>query len=79
MARSIKELEWRRSFCQSVIKIIDGMEDDPRKPKAMERYKAQLASIDAQITELTGKPPPIVVGLKTAVLLGDAKRTSKEK
>jgi hypothetical protein len=70
MARSIKELNWRRSFCQSVIKIIDGMEDDPRKPAAMEHYKAQLAEIDKEITELTGTPPPIVVGLKTASLFG---------
>ena len=44
--------------------------DDPRKADAMNNYKAQLASIDAQITELTGTPPPVVVGLKTAKLFG---------
>ena len=70
MARSIKELVWRRKFFMTVIKIIDELEDDPRKPGAMEHYKAQLAEIDAQITEITGTPPPVVVGLKTAVLFG---------
>ena len=70
--RSLNNLNMRRAICQKAIKVIDSIEDDPRKPAAMERYKAQLASIDAQITEITGKPPPIVVGLKTASLFGKA-------
>ena len=67
---TLNELNVRRLVCQSIIKTIDQIENDPRKPEAMEHYKAQLASIDAQIAEITGKPPPIVVGLKTASLFG---------
>jgi len=70
MSRTVEELNWRRKFCKMCISIIDQVEDDPRKPEAMKHYKAQLAEIDAQITELTGTPPPVVVGLKTAVLFG---------
>jgi len=70
MARDLEDLQWRRKFAQMIIKVIDEMDDDPRKPEAMEHYKGQLAQIDAEITEVTGKPPPIVVGLKTATLFG---------
>ena len=73
MARDLKDLEWRREFAQMVIKVIDEMPDDPRKPEAMIHYKGQLAQIDAEITEITGTPPPIVVGLKTATLFGKSK------
>ena len=64
------ELNTRRAVCQTAIKTLDQITDDPRKPDAMEHYKAQLAEIDAAIAEITGKPPPIVVGLKTATLFG---------
>lgn len=70
--RSLEELEARRSICQMCIRTIDQIEDDPRKPAAMEIYKAQLASIDAQITKITGTPPPVVVNLKTARLFGES-------
>jgi len=69
--RTLAELNMRRTLCRVVIKTIDEM-DDPRKAAAMEKYKAQLASIDAQIAELTGTPPPVVVGLKTARLIGES-------
>ena len=74
MPRSLAELTFRRNLCRAFIKAIDEMEDEPRKPEAMENYKAQLAKIDAEIAEITGKPPPVVVGLKTAKLFGDATR-----
>ena len=70
MDRTLAELNMRRTICQAAIKVLDQSEDDPRKPAAMENYKTQLASIDAQITEITGTPPPVVVGLKTAKLFG---------
>ena len=70
MIKTLEELEFRRSLCQHCIRIIDQAEDDPRKPEAMQVYKEQLASIDAQITEITGTPPPVVVNLKTASLFG---------
>ncbi len=68
--RTLLELNMRRTVCQTVIKTLDKIEGDPRKADAMEHYKAELASIDAQIAEITGKPPPVVVGLKTASLFG---------
>ncbi len=71
--RTLAELNMRRTVCQACIKTLDQIEDDPRKPEAMEKYKAQLASIDAQIAEITGTPPPVVVGLKTAKLFGESK------
>ena len=71
--KTLMELNMRRTVCQTCIKVLDQAEDDPRKPKAMANYKAQLASIDAQIAEITGTPPPVVVGLKTAKLFGKSK------
>ena len=68
--RTLAELNMRRTICQTVIKTLDKIEGDPRKVDAMEHYKAQLASIDAQIAEITGTPPPVVVGLITASLFG---------
>ena len=78
MDSKLSELNMRRTICQACIKVLDRSEDDPRKPDAMANYKAQLASIDAQITEITGTPPPIVVGLKTAKLFGDATRKGSD-
>ena len=71
--RTLAELNMRRTICQACIKTLDKIEGDPRKKDAMENYKAQLASIDAQIAEITGTPPPIVVGLKTAKLFGESR------
>ena len=68
--RTIDDLNIRRSMCQFCIRTIDQINDDPRKAEAMEFYKAQLAKIDAEIAEVTGSPPPVVVGLKTASLFG---------
>ena len=71
--RTLTELNMRRTICQACIKTLDKIEGDLRKPAAMENYKAQLSSIDAQIAGITGTPPPIVVGLKTAKLFGESK------
>ena len=72
--RSLENLQARRVIAKTAIKILDAEQDDPRQPEAIEKIKKQLASIDAQITEITGKPPAITVGLKTASLTGDATR-----
>ena len=72
MDSKLAELNMRRTVCQACIKVLDQAEDDPRKPEAMKEYKAQLAEIDAAIAEITGKPPPVVVGLKTAKLFGES-------
>ena len=78
MARDLGELNQRRAICRMCIRTIDEMDDDPRKPAAMELYKEQLAIIDAEITEITGTPPANVIGLKTARLFGESELT-KEK
>lgn len=70
--KTIEELNQRRAICKLCIRTIDQMDDDPRKPAAMELYKEQLARIDAEITELTGTPPANVINLKTAVLFGES-------
>ena len=71
--RTLEELNWRRAFCKMCITILDREvpKSDERRTPAMELYKEQLASIDAQITKITGTPPAITVGLKTAVLFGE--------
>ena len=64
--RSLPELNWRRELCLKVIEELKKL-DDPRREGAMSEYKRQLASLDAQIAEAQ-KPPPTVIGLKTAVI-----------
>lgn len=52
-----------------IIKYLSGV-DDPRRDDAMAEYQRQLAEIDKKIEALTGQPPAVVVGLKTAKLFG---------
>jgi hypothetical protein len=71
--RSLRELYNRRAlalYCKSVLNTVD--DADPRKTPAIQEYNRQLALIDAQITEIEGKPPPVVVNLKPAVLFPKA-------
>lgn len=73
MARTLDELYTRRALAQECIRIVDQAEDDPRRPAALKKLQDQLASIDAQIAEITGKPPPVIVGLKAATLAAESK------
>ena len=68
--KTLDDLNWRRDFCQFCVKLIDEEvpKADPHRAPAMDLYKEQLASIDAHITKMTGTPPPITVGLKTAAM-----------
>lgn len=59
-----QEIMNRIAIVKMAIKILEETED-PRQPEALEHYRAQLAQLEAQI-----KPPPIVIGLKTARLFG---------
>lgn len=69
----VDKLYMRRAMCQFCIKTLDDMdESEPGRADALIEYKRQLASIDAKIAEATGKPPDIVIGLKTASLTGEA-------
>ena len=63
--RTLQELNWRRELCLKVIEELEKM-DDPRRELAVSHYVGQLASLNKQIAE--AKPPPIVIGLKTAVI-----------
>lgn len=68
---TIDELQMRRALCQAAIQTLDQVDDtDPRKAGALNNYKGQLAELDRRIAELTGTPPPVVVGLKSATLTG---------
>ena len=63
MDRSLKGLNNRRALAKMCIHTLDHMTDEElikhgstneKRKAAMEVYKKQLASIDAQITEITG-------------------------
>jgi len=75
----LRILHIRRGLCRTFISILDRMDDEEvirlgetpeTRRSALEEYKRQLAEIDAQITAITGTPPPVVVNLKTARLFG---------
>lgn len=69
----VREWFWRRQMARFCVKTLDEMpKGDPRREDALEHYKKELAEIDAKLTELTGTPPPVVVGLKTAKLIGES-------
>lgn len=81
--RSIGELKVRRTICDGIIRELMKM-DDPRAPEALEHYRAQLTKLDAELTEAERaerarlgipEPEPVVVGLKSARLFGDAQRS----
>lgn len=75
----LEGLHFKRKLAQSFVDMLDrmsldeltkmGFTDEQRK-SAMDEYKRQLAEIDRKITEITGTPPDIVIGLKTARLFG---------
>ena len=67
------DLNNRRAWCLAFIDLLDQSDPaDPRRAGALEEYKRQLAEIDGKIAALTGKPPDVIVGLKTARLFGKA-------
>ncbi len=63
----LRELYLRRNLC-NLFRMIVNESDDPRRDDVMAEYNRQLASIDAKIAAIVGKPPDVVVGLKPAVL-----------
>jgi len=78
---SLDGLKNRRAICQFNIYTLDHMTEEEVKAhgfimkdraSSIDEYKSQLASIDKKIAKITGTPPPTVVGLKTASLLGKA-------
>lgn len=69
----LDELNFRRTLCRLCIRHISGM-DDPRREGALKEYQRQLAEIDKKIEALTGKPPDVVIGLKTAVLTAKSEK-----
>ncbi len=70
----LQMLQARRAFCLLCIQTVsDADPSDPRRDEAIAEYNRQLASIDQKIAALTGEIPAVVVGLKTATLLGKTK------
>jgi len=81
IGHDLNDLKFRRILTQSAIKVLDNLTDvelefynssDKVRKIRMTEKKQELASIDEQIKKITGSPPPVVVGLKTASLFGDA-------
>ena len=58
-------LQSRINLCKYCIELLQSVPGDPRQPDALKYYQAQLAELEAQV-----KPPPIVIGLKTASISG---------
>lgn len=73
---TLPELEVRRTVLVSALKVLRTEVDDsdPRKAGAIEHYTLQLAEIDRAISEITGKPPDIVIGLKPGRLVSRSPR-----
>ncbi len=70
----LASLQARRALCQAIINTLTGI-DDPRRDDAIAEYRRQLAVIDQDITDLTGKPPDVVVGLRSAALFARSERS----
>jgi hypothetical protein len=68
MTKNMYDLNMRRTMCLVALHVVDRERSDPRREDAMVEYRRQLAVIDAQIAELTGTPPPVVIGLQAASL-----------
>ena len=76
--RTIDDLTTRRILCDAAIRtLITECAHDPRQPEALAHYKAQLASLDAELAEAEREyrkangipePEPVVVGLKPVQL-----------
>lgn len=63
--KELSNLNARRTITMAAIRLLS--DDKSKKAKeAILHYQGQLAEIDKKIEEITGKPPPIAVGLKTA-------------
>lgn len=70
---TIDDLNFRRTLCREIIRVLSGI-DDPRRDDAVKEYQRQLSEIDRKIETITGTPPPVVVGLKTAVLFAKSEK-----
>ena len=67
------ELQLRSALAHKCIQIVSEVDpSDPRREGAIAEYNRQKAEIDAQIAEITGKPPAVVVGLQPAVITSRA-------
>ena len=83
MTDKLETLHFKRQLAMSFIGLLDRMTEKElsergftpeQKQSAMDEYKRQLAEIDRKITEITGTPPEIVIGLQTARLFGKSER-----
>ena len=79
--RSLGELYQRRGICNVFIEILRNT-NDVRAPAMLEKYRGQLATIDAEIAAVEQAnrrdlgipdPEPIVVGVKSVSISGKTK------
>ena len=64
--KKLVDLQFRINLCKFCIKTLEEVPDsEPLKASALEHYKEQLATLESR---LPSKPPPTVIGLKTATL-----------
>ena len=63
---TLEQLQARREICLVALRMIDQAKNDPRQIEALTEYNRQLTEIDRRIAEITGTPPPVVIGLKAA-------------
>lgn len=64
----LDELQTRRNLVQMGKAVLNDADQDPRYPDAMAELNRQLGEIDQQIAAITGSPPSVTVGLKSASL-----------
>ena len=67
--KRLAELSIRRKLCRFCLQTLSDVDpSDPRREGALVEYNRQLATIDAKIATITGRPPDTVIGLKPAIL-----------
>lgn len=72
----LKDLTVRRLVALHAVRTLAAEKEDPRAREAEQKYRQQLANLDAKIEEITGRPPDIVVQLQPGVLFGEAHKLS---
>lgn len=68
MSQNLQSLMMRRALIRFAVQTISTEPDGEEKIDVLAHYNGQLASVDSKITEITGTPPPVIVGLKVAVI-----------
>lgn len=75
----LAELNVRRMVAMQAVRIVVDAKNhgDPRGAAAEEKYRGQLKRIEERIEAITGRPPDIVIGLKTAQLSAEPSKLGR--